>query len=201
MQMTDITAHGSCATTWLTSLNTLRHLTDVRGEQSNTLTLCLCSSVPPFPLYLLFPCSPLFRCASVPLSYCVSSTRYRTLSKWPWLTASWSPLQETLMYVALLNGKKKHTSPQKRPPNSSVVQRLRIPLGLFHCLYGVSTLLLSKKDISTPSQNASCGTFMENASQLLNPPQCLRSKNKIWPKLPSKKYKIGFAALRFLTWQ
>ena len=73
----------------------------------------------------------------------------------------------------------KRSLEKRRPPNSSVMQRLQIPLGLFHCLYGVSTLLLSKKEISTPSQNANCGTFMENASQLLNPPQCLRPKNKI----------------------
>ncbi|XP_015764109.1 PREDICTED: uncharacterized protein LOC107343079 [Acropora digitifera] len=66
----------------------------------------------------------------------------------------------------------------KRPPNSSVMQRLQIPVGLFRCLYGVSTLLLSKKETSTHSQNVNCGTFMGSASQLLNPPQCLQPKNK-----------------------
>lgn len=84
---------------------------------------------------------------------------------------------------------------------SSVMQRLQIPVGLFRRLYEVSTLLLSKKETSTHSQNVNCGTFMGSASQLLNPPQCLQPKNKTWPKLSSKKYKIGFAALKFLTWQ
>ena len=86
------------------------------------------------------------------------------------------------MYVAVLNGKEKHTSPQKRPLNLSVMQCLQIPVGLFHCLYGVSTLLLSKKETSTHSQNVNCATFMGSASLLLNPPQCLQPKNKTYPK-------------------
>ena len=69
-----------------------------------------------------------------------------------------------LMYVAVLSGKKKRTSLQKRPPNSSVMQRLQIPVGLSRCLYGVNTLLLSKKETSTHSQNVNCATFMGSAS-------------------------------------
>ena len=81
--------------------------------------------------------------------------------------------------MAVLSGKEKRTSPQKRPPNSSVMQRLQIPVGLFRCLYGVSTLLLSKKETSTHSQNVNCGTFMESASQLLNPPQSAAEKQDL----------------------
>ena len=72
--------------------------------------------------------------------------------------------------------------------------------GLSRCLYEVNTLLLLK-ETSTHSQNEKSSTFMGSASQLLNPPQCLQPKNKTWPKLSSKKYKIGFAALKFLMWQ
>ena len=55
-------------------------------------------------------------------------------------------------------------SPQKRPPNSSMMQRLQIAVGLSRCLYGVNTLLLSKKETSAHSQNVNCATFMGSAS-------------------------------------
>ena len=73
--------------------------------------------------------------------------------------------------------------------------------GLSHCLYGVNTLQLLKKETSTRSQTVNCATFMGRASQLLNQPRCPQPKNKIWPKLSSRKYKIGFAAMKFLMWQ
>ena len=129
------------------------------------------------------------------------SMRYKTLSKWPWLDLSWSPLQGTLMYLAVLSGKERRTSPQKRAPNPSLMPHSQIPEGLSHCLYGVNTLQLLKKETSTRSQTVNCATFMGRASQLLNQPQCPQPKNKIWPNLSSRKYKIGFAALKFLMWQ
>ena len=72
-----------------------------------------------------------------------------------------------LMFVAVLSGKERRTSPQKRPPNPSVMPRSQIPVGLSRCLYGVNTLLLPKRETSTRSQNVNCATFMGSASQQL----------------------------------
>ena len=76
-------------------------------------------------------------------------------------------------------GKERRTSPQKRAPNPSLMPHSQIPEGLSHCLYGVNTLQLLKKETSTRSQTVNCATFMGRASHLLNQPQCPQPKNKI----------------------